>query len=64
MLFGLIPGFGLGLGLLRRSITLTLCGAAFWAGVKIASSGQVDACLDAGGRVDPRGFCEIEKGAP
>ncbi len=47
-----------GLGLLRRTITLALCGAAFWGGVRFAQSGQADACLGAGGAWDARGFCE------
>lgn len=46
-----------GLGLLRRGITLLLCGAAFWAGLQVAESGQADACRAAGGAWDPRGFC-------
>lgn len=46
-----------GLGLVRRTITLALCGAAFWAGLKIGQAGQADACLDAGGAWDRRGFC-------
>jgi hypothetical protein len=49
-----------GLGLIRRSITLVLCGAAFWAGVKFARMQQADACLDAGGSFDARGFCSEE----
>lgn len=51
-----------GLGLVRRSITLALCGAAFWAGMEFAGIRQADACLDAGGAVDARGFCSM--GAP
>lgn len=50
-----------GLGLLRRTVTLALCGAAFWAGLTLARSGQADACVDAGGTWDNRGFC---RGAP
>jgi len=46
-----------GLGLVRRTITLALCGAAFWAGLKLGQAGQADACLDAGGAWDRRGFC-------
>ncbi len=46
-----------GLGLIRRTVTLALCGAAFLAGMKFAQSGQADACLDAGGAWDARGFC-------
>lgn len=46
-----------GLGLVRRTVTLALCGAAFLAGVKFAQSGQAGACQDAGGAWDDRGFC-------
>lgn len=53
----LIPG----LGLVRRTVTLALIAAAFGAGVKLGKSGQADACLDAGGKWDARGFCT---GAP
>jgi hypothetical protein len=49
-----------GLGLIRRSITIVLCGAAFWAGVKFAQTGQAQACLAAGGTYDARGFCSNE----
>jgi len=46
-----------GLGLVRRGITLVLCGVAFWAGLRLAEGGQVEACRDAGGAWDQRGFC-------
>ncbi|WP_225026821.1 hypothetical protein [Xinfangfangia pollutisoli] len=46
-----------GLGLLRRTVTLALCGAAFWAGFRLAESGQPGACRSAGGAWDARGFC-------
>jgi len=46
-----------GLGLLRRTITLALLVAAFWAGVRLGTSGQSDACIDEGGSWDARGFC-------
>jgi hypothetical protein len=46
-----------GLGLLRRGLTLVLCGVAFWAGLRLGQAGQVDACLAVGGAWDPRGFC-------
>lgn len=46
-----------GLGLVRRTMTLALCGAAFWAGMTVARSGQAEACRDAGGAWDSRGFC-------
>jgi small subunit ribosomal protein S16 len=59
-LLSLIPG----LGLVRRSITIALCGASFWAGVKFAESGQVAACLGAGGQIDPHGVCMREGAAP
>lgn len=52
----MIPGFGL----IRRMITLALCGAAFWAGLALGRAGQPDACLDAGGSWDARGFCSGE----
>jgi hypothetical protein len=48
-----------GLGLLRRAVTLALCGAAFWAGLRLGQAGQADACLAAGGAWDPRGFCRV-----
>ncbi|MEZ5798751.1 MAG: hypothetical protein R3D63_15480 [Paracoccaceae bacterium] len=47
-----------GLGLVRRSVTLALCGAAFWAGLRVGQAGQADACHDAGGAWDARGFCQ------
>lgn len=56
----MIPGFGL----VRRTITIAMCGVSFWAGVKFAESGQAGACLDVGGRFDPRGFCSNEAPAP
>jgi hypothetical protein len=46
-----------GLGVLRRGVTLILLATAFLAGLKLGQSGQVDACLDAGGAWDQRGFC-------
>lgn len=46
-----------GLGLLRRGVTLALCGAAFWAGLHFAAFWQADACAAALGAWDPRGFC-------
>jgi hypothetical protein len=46
-----------GLGLLRRGVTLVLLGAAFMAGLKLGHAGQEDACRDAGGAWDRRGFC-------
>jgi hypothetical protein len=48
-----------GLGLFRRAITLALCAGAFWAGMQFVRMGQVDACLDAGGSWNARGFCEV-----
>lgn len=50
-----------GLGLIRRGVTLVLCGAAFAAGLHLGRAGQVDACLDAGRAWDPRGFCSGER---
>jgi hypothetical protein len=46
-----------GLGLFRRVVTLLLCGAAFWAGLRLGEAGQDEACQDAGRVWDPRGFC-------
>lgn len=46
-----------GLGLLRRGVTLVLIAAAFVAGLKLGTSGQAEACRDAGGSWDLRGFC-------
>ena len=50
-----------GLGLVRRTVTLLLCGSAFWAGLQWGEGGQADACRDAGGAWDPRGFCSGER---
>ena len=50
-----------GLGLVRRGVTLVLLGAAFVAGLKLGQAGQADACLDAGGAWDRRGFCSGER---
>jgi len=53
-----------GLGLIRRTITLALCAAAFWAGVQMERAGlgsdQAAACREAGGSWDKRGFCSGE----
>jgi hypothetical protein len=46
-----------GLGLIRRAITLILCGAAFWAGLRLGQGQQEGACRDASGAWDDRGFC-------
>lgn len=46
-----------GRGLVRRGLTLLMLGAAFLGGLKLGQSGQADACRDAGGILDPRGFC-------
>ncbi len=46
-----------GLGLIRRTVTLALIAAAFWAGVRFGASGQPVACRNAGGSWDARGFC-------
>ncbi len=46
-----------GLGLVRRGVTLVLIAAAFVAGLKLGASGQAEACADAGGAWDTRGFC-------
>lgn len=48
-----------GLGLVRRVVTLALMGAAFWAGMEFARSGQADECRDLGGRMNDRGLCEV-----
>jgi hypothetical protein len=50
-----------GLGLIRRGVTLLLCGAAFLAGLQLGRAGQVEACRDAGGDWDQRGFCSGER---
>jgi len=47
-----------GLGLFRRTITLALCAGSFWVGLQVARMGQADACLDAGGSWNARGYCE------
>lgn len=46
-----------GLGLVRRGVTLVLMGAAFVAGLNLGQAGQAEACRDAGGAWDQRGFC-------
>lgn len=51
-LFGL-----LGFGVLRRPVTIVLCGVAFWAGTEIQFSALKARCLEAGGTVDSRGVC-------
>jgi hypothetical protein len=48
--------------MIRRVITLCLCSAAFWGGMKFERFQQVDACLDAGGSWDSGSFCV--KGTP
>ena len=52
-LFG-VPGRSI----LRRMVTLILCGAAFWGGTEVQRALMVDRCLDAGGTVDTRGLCK------
>lgn len=46
-----------GLGMIRRGIVLVLFGAAFIGGLKYGQAGQPDACREAGGQWDARGFC-------
>ncbi|MGL6209641.1 MAG: DUF4094 domain-containing protein [Paracoccaceae bacterium] len=47
-----------GLATLRRAVTLGLCAGSFWAGMEFANWSTREACLDAGGRPDERGFCD------
>ena len=47
----------LGLGLIRRWVTVALCAAAFWGGTEVHRALMVDRCLDAGGTIDARGLC-------
>lgn len=49
----LVPG----LGFVRRGVTLGLCAAAFWAGMRFERAIAPDRCLDQGGRVTIAG-CE------
>ena len=44
-------------GLLRRWVTIALCGLAFWAGGEVQHALYIDRCLDAGGTIDARGLC-------
>ncbi|MEL6645622.1 MAG: hypothetical protein AAFQ79_16950 [Pseudomonadota bacterium] len=47
----------LGLGMLRRWVTIGLCAGAFWAGAEVQHLRLVDRCLEAGGTIDTRGLC-------
>lgn len=47
-----------GRGMLRRMVTLVLCGAAFWGGSEVQRALMIDRCLDAGGTVDVHGLCK------
>jgi hypothetical protein len=53
-MLGLIPG----LGMVRRAITLGLCGASFWGGVQFAQWSQSGVCRNDGGRWNAAGYCE------
>lgn len=43
--------------MLRRMVTIVLCGAAFWAGAEVQRGVLIDRCLSAGGTVDVHGVC-------
>ena len=51
-LFG-VPGRGM----LRRMVTLVLCGVAFWGGSEVQRAVLIDRCIEAGGTVDVHGLC-------
>jgi hypothetical protein len=42
----------------RLLIYGTLFGAGLWAGTEVQRFQMVNACLDAGGSIDARGFCD------
>lgn len=44
--------------MLRRMVTLVLCGVAFWGGAEVQRAIMIDRCLDAGGTVDVNGICK------
>ncbi len=44
--------------MIRLMIYAALFGAGVYAGAEYTRFQMVDGCLDAGGRVDSRGFCE------
>jgi hypothetical protein len=46
--------------MIRLVIWAVMFGAGLWSGTEIARISGIDACLDAGGSVDPRGFCLVE----
>lgn len=43
--------------MIRRSVTLVLYAAAFWAGMSAERFVLTDRCLDAGGAVRDNGIC-------
>ena len=43
--------------MIRRTITLVLCAAAFWAGMRFQTWQLDGACLAAGGQTNPAGLC-------
>ncbi len=42
---------------MRKLITLALMGLAFYGGLKLERLRADDLCLDAGGKIGPRGVC-------
>jgi len=54
MRFFAVPGRAM----MRRIVTLALCGAAFWGGAELQRAVMIDRCLDAGGSVDVSGICK------
>jgi len=46
-----------GAAVIRLMIWGLLFGAGAWVGMEVQKALSIRACLDAGGGVDPRGFC-------
>ncbi len=42
-----------------RIIAILMLGAGIWLGFKAERFLYMDRCLDAGGQIDPRGFCKL-----
>ncbi|MEM1130174.1 MAG: hypothetical protein AAGH83_06595 [Pseudomonadota bacterium] len=45
--------------MIRLVIWAVLFAAGAWAGTEYTRMTAINACLDAGGTVDPRGFCHV-----
>lgn len=48
--------------MIRLIIWAALFGAGIWAGTEFSRMTAINACLEAGGTVDPRGFCRLGAG--